>query len=206
MTAKSVMKIKDMQALIGTDPFGLLVSSVASDLAATHLPLIFERDDGIKGSLYGHFARATPHWRQLDGEEVLVVFNSPHAYISPRWYDTTPNVPTWNYAAVQVKGRLQLLDDRQTLEVMEKTFAQFEPSLLVDNDISTPEYRQRLLAGIVAFKIEIINWQGKQKLGQQRSLADQQGVVKGLQASNTPESQCLLQYMQTTKLGLGETV
>lgn len=197
-------KIKELQAFIERYPFGLLVSSVSSQLAATHLPFIFEVNTGINGTIYGHFAKANRHWRQLDGENVMVVFNGPHDYVSPRWYDSKPNVPTWNYASVQLTGRLTLLDDRQTVEVMAHTFAQFEPTLLIDNVISTPQYRQKLLAGIVAFKVDVIDWQGKQKLGQQRSLADQQGVVKGLQASNSPESQGLLQYMQATKLGLGE--
>lgn len=192
--------INGLQAFVQAYPFGVLVSS---DLTATHLPFIVDIDEEGIVTLYGHFARANRHWRQLDRKEVMVVLNGPHDYISPRWYQSLPNVPTWNYAAVQLKGCLSILDDKQTLDVMERTFAQFEPTLLADNVVSTPAYRQKLLRGIVAFKIVITQWQGKQKLGQQRSLADQQGVVKGLQASNTPSAQGLLHYMQMMQIGLG---
>ncbi|WP_299491854.1 FMN-binding negative transcriptional regulator [uncultured Shewanella sp.] len=193
--------IDDLHEFIEAYPFGVLMSS---DLTATHLPFIVDIDEKGNARLYGHFARANRHWRQLSDAEVLVVFNGPHDYISPRWYVSQPNVPTWNYAALQVKGMLSLLDDTQTLDVMERTFTQFEPDLVVDSPVSTLVYRQTLLAGIVAFKIDIAHWQGKQKLGQQKSLADQQGVVRGLQASNTPDAQGLLAYMQTTQIGMGK--
>ncbi|WP_299007442.1 FMN-binding negative transcriptional regulator [uncultured Shewanella sp.] len=192
----------DLRTFIKAYPFGVLVSS---DLTATHLPFIGDIDEEGNVILYSHFARANRHWRQLDKKEVMVVLNGPHDYISPRWYVSKPNVPTWNYAAVQLKGCLSILDDKKTFDVMERTFAQFEPTLLTDNFVSTFAYRQKLLSGIVAFKIAITQWQGKQKLGQQRSLADQQGVVKGLQASNMPSAQGLLHYMQMMQIGLGET-
>ncbi len=85
--------------------FGALISS---DLEATHLPFIAEHTtstaDKISNMrLFTHFARANPHWKTLDKQEILVIFSGPHAYISPTWYSSTPEVPTWNFSSPSSK-------------------------------------------------------------------------------------------------------
>lgn len=90
-------------------PFALLTSVGADGVLASHLPLLLEPDEGEFGTLYGHFAKANPHWRELqDGCEALAVFSGPDAYISPSWYPTKAEhgkvVPTWNYIAVHARG------------------------------------------------------------------------------------------------------
>src|ERR1700677_1757380 len=79
--------------------FGLLVSQVDGQLFASHLPFLLERTTGSHGCLVGHMARANPQWKQITGQNSLVVFSGPHAYISPTWYESEQVVPTWNYAA-----------------------------------------------------------------------------------------------------------
>eukprot|EP00493_Phyllostaurus_siculus_P004185 UN04205 len=117
----------ELLALIQTWSFANVVSE---DLQASHLPLVLDRSTGGNDALLGHFARANPHWKQLDGGRVLVIFNGPHAYISPSWYAAGPAVPTWNYAAVHVHGQLTLCDAAGTAEVTVKMMAYYEPSLL----------------------------------------------------------------------------
>ena len=85
-------------------PFALLVTAAGGDFEATHLPFWLDAERGPQGTLYGHVARANPHWRCLDGAtRALAVFSGPHAYVSPRWYER-PSVPTWNYLAVHAEG------------------------------------------------------------------------------------------------------
>src|SRR5215468_11069944 len=67
--------------------FGLLLSTHDGEPFATHLPFLLERDAGQHGTLVGHLARANPQWRDLEGQQVLVVFSGPHAYFSPTWYE-----------------------------------------------------------------------------------------------------------------------
>src|SRR3984885_15550110 len=64
----------------------------------THIPLFLERSQGHYGTLTGHISKNNPHLKDFDGShETLCIFNGPHAYISPTWYSSSPNVPTWNY-------------------------------------------------------------------------------------------------------------
>ena len=77
---------------------------------ATHLPLVV-KDEGEHGLLEGHFARANPQWKSLDGQETLVVFNGPHSYVSPTLYVEELSVPTWNYIAIHAYGTLSLVED-----------------------------------------------------------------------------------------------
>ncbi|WP_168011906.1 FMN-binding negative transcriptional regulator [Halomonas salinarum] len=189
------------QALIEAHPFGVLIGD---DLQATHLPLQLSRDEGEFGTLYGHLARANPHWQALEDRRVLAIFTGPHAYVSPTWYATRPAVPTWNYAAVHAEGRFERLDGAATAALIERSLAHFEPGLVDDKATLDDSFRDRLLAGIVGFRVPIASLQGKAKLGQQRSAADQAGVAAGLGDSAAPEAQALLRYMHDQALGTGE--
>jgi predicted FMN-binding regulatory protein PaiB len=76
--------------------FGALVSPAASGVQVSHLPFVLDRRDGGETLLRGHLARANPHAEVLDGSGVAI-FTGPHCYVTPRWYATSPAVPTWNY-------------------------------------------------------------------------------------------------------------
>lgn len=180
--------------------FGTLVSD---SLEGSHLPFLLERQAGVSGNLVSHFARANHHCRDLDGQEVLVIFSGPHSYISPTWYAKAPAVPTWNYAAVHVRGRVELLDGPATIEVVEQTVNKYEPGLLEQGDIVTPAIREKLSKAITGFRIHITDIQGKIKLGQHRHPNDQQGVVQGLTESTKLDDKQLLKFMQSTDTGLG---
>ena len=180
--------------------FGVLVSS---SLSGTHLPFVLREEEGENGVLYTHCAKENPHWQELDNADVLVVFTGPHNYISPSWYAKGPAVPTWNYTTVHAYGRVSFLNDDQTIEALDDVVTSYEPELLVCRDILTDKIKERLLPAIVGFKIEISRMEGKIKLGQQRSTADQQGVYKKLSTSQNLEDMALAQYMKRINVGLG---
>lgn len=205
MYIPSSMKIEsvaEMQAFMQAFSFGTLVSAA---LEATSLPFMLRPEEGEYGTLYAHFARANRHWQGLEGQRVLILFNGPHAYISPRWYAQTPAVPTWNYAAVHAYGTAAFLDDAQTSNLLEETVQHYEASLLHDRQIVTEEIQAKLRAAVVGFKITLTELQGKLKLGQHRQAADQQGVVAGLQAQAETNSEAaeLLRYMRQKQIGTG---
>ncbi|MEW6997207.1 FMN-binding negative transcriptional regulator [Colwelliaceae bacterium BS250] len=188
-----------MQSFIDSYGFALLISA---DLQSSNLPLLLAPNEGEFGVLYGHFARTNSHWKQIKEQPVLVVFNGPHAYISPTWYASSPAVPTWNYATVQVQGNVELTDDAKTADILAATIAKYEPSLTTDNFIPD-SYKDKLSKGIVGFKLVITAIEGKEKLGQHRSAADQQGVTSGLEKSGHAEATELLTYMNSRGVGLG---
>ncbi len=203
MYTPSNIKMNDMSVahdFINEFGFGIIVSN---SLAGTHIPFILHRDEGGNGVLYSHCAKANPHWKELEGAEVLIIFAGPHSYISPSWYAQSPAVPTWNYAAVHAYGKVSLLNGNQTLEVVEEVVHKYEPELLVKRDVVTNEFRDKLLSGIVGFKVELSKIEGKLKLGQQRKVVDQMGVYNALTNSSDLNAQSLAKYMKEQSLGTG---
>jgi len=190
----------DTHDFIDEFSFGVIVSN---SLTGTHLPFVLHREEGEHGVLYSHCAKANLHWKELDGEDVLIIFSGPHSYISPNWYAKSPAVPTWNYASVHAYGKVSLLNDSQALEVVEEVVHKYEPELLIKRDVITNEFMDKLLSGIVGFKIELSNIEGKLKLGQQRNREDQVGVYNALKNSEGLGARSLAQYMEKQSLGTG---
>lgn len=176
--------------------FGCLVSD---DLTGSHLPFLFDEKYNV---LYTHLAKANTHWHGLTGQEVLIIFSGPHAYISPTWYRKGPAVPTWNYAAVHVKGTVTVLNELDTLNVVNQTVEKYEPTLLTNTELFNKKFNSRLAKAIVGLKIDVTDIEGKQKLGQHRTQADQLGVFEALQQGDL-EAQLLAAYMKKHEIGLG---
>jgi transcriptional regulator len=179
--------------------FGVVISS-ADELLGTHLPFVLHADEGEQGVLYTHCAKANPHWKDLEGQNVLVIFTGPHGYISPSWYTTKPAVPTWNYVAVHAYGVATLLDPEATLKAVDQVVEKYEPQLLAKRDIVTDQIKHKMLAGIVGFKIELTTLEGQLKLGQNKSKDDQTGVLNALNNSNNLNDLMLSSYMQKMDL------
>ena len=174
--------------------FGTLVST---PFFCSHLPWLLQRDEGEHGVLYGHLAWQNPHWQQLDKQQVLITFTGPQAYISPRWYQSQKAVPTWNYAVAQVLGQAELLDDSVTSARLAQQVAQYEPDEAAALLKMPEQYQQQLARGIVGVKVTISELGGKLKLGQHRSVADQQGVFAALSNNAQPEAQALAMLMHS---------
>ncbi|MCP3170066.1 FMN-binding negative transcriptional regulator [Myxococcus qinghaiensis] len=153
---------------------------------ATHLPFLVEHDASGALRLLAHMALPNPQWRAFSAErDVLVIFQGPHAYVSPTWYATAPQVPTWNYATVHVYGRPQVIDAAdEVLRILRETAARYEagnerPWTLEQSQ----EYVNRLLGGIVAFELRVTRLEGKFKLSQNKGQADRQAVIAALERS-----------------------
>jgi transcriptional regulator len=169
--------------LIDRHPFGTLTTVSAGKLSISTIPLLIGDD---RASLLGHVARANPHWREFaTASDVAVTFVGPHSYISPNWYRSANMVPTWNYVAVEVRGRIELLDTRAArLDVVDRLSARHEareaePWRSAKMD---PSLRDKLLDAIVAFRIDIASIDGKAKLGQNRIPDDVRAAAAALLA------------------------
>ena len=174
-------------ALIRAESFPTLITvDEAGAPFATHLPMLLDAERGQLGTLLAHVARPNPQWRHFaTGRPALVVFQGPHAYVSPSWYATHPSVPTWNYVAVHAYGVPRLLEEpaavKALLARLVHTYEAGRPQPWVFESLS-PDYVDRMIQGIVAFDIPIERLEGKTKLSQNRSAADRVGVVAGLRA------------------------
>lgn len=174
-----------LAALIRDYPFGMLVTVHEGLPCVSHIPFLYEcRDNGVS-LLVGHVARANPQWQDLSqNQTALVVFQGPHAYVSPNWYES-PGVPTWNYAVVHVYGKARLVEDEEAIErLVERLTAVYEseqPSPWKSG--LSGARRTKLLEMIVGFEIEVQEIQGKFKLSQNRPSEDQRSVINQLSQS-----------------------
>lgn len=182
--------------LIDAYGFATLVSVRDGQPQANHLPLLFDPDQGPHGTLYGHLARANPQAAFTPGEGVLALFHGPHAYVSPSWY-ATPGVPTWNFCAVHARGRVRIIDNAaHAARLLENLTAKYDPPVALENGPAlAPEAWTPMLAGIVAFAIEVDQIQAKFKLSQNRSAEDRQRVIAQLGQDDHPDAQALAGLM-----------
>ena len=176
---------------------------ITTDLNASPLPLVY---DEKTHSIIGHFARTNSQSKFSSGDKAVAIFNGPHHYISPSWYHKAPAVPTWNYVTVHVHGKLRPLSTEQTMASLDALMEKYEPELLRQRNIVTPDIQNKLLNGIVGFRLSIKDIQAKAKLGQHRTEEDQQGVLAALTQLNTPESQAFLGIMKLLGEGLLENL
>ena len=149
----------------------------------THIPTFLNRSAAPYGTLYGHISRQNPQSKLFDGSQpAVIVFRGPHSYISPTWYTKPESVPTWNFAVVHATGRPKPIADPKALhDLLAQLIAKFEGPASSYNFAKLPEsYTNGLIAGVIGFEMQIELLEGKFKLGQERSDADKQALLKNL--------------------------
>jgi len=189
-----------LAVFIKSHSFATLITHDGSAPFASHLPILFRPESGPHGTLVSHMARANPQWRHFaSGTEALVVFHGPHSYISPSWYETSPAVPTWNYAVVHAYGVPTVFSEHErVISLLRETVAAHEASLEHPWPGDLPDdFRDKLIQGIVAFEIPVTRMEGKFKLGQNRSAADIRGVFEALTCSGGSDGLALARMMST---------
>ncbi len=180
--------------LIHANPFATLVSTGADgSLSANSYPLLWIPDPSTpldpagqrpSGKIEGHLSRHNLQCEHLrDGAEVLAIFHGPHTYVSPTWY-AFDDVPTWNYASVQIRGRIRLVEEpRALIALLRRLSDRFESRreapwrFQLPEDLRNPE---DLRSAILGFEIDPTRIDAKLKLSQNRSLEDRRGVIEGL--------------------------
>jgi len=169
--------------LVERYPFGLLVTGEAEYPHVSHIPMIAQERDGELW-LLGHVARENEHARSIAaGASATLVFQGPHAYVSASWYEEPyATVPTWNYTAAHVCGKLRECDPWPMLELLS---AQLEGdgAGAWDPDRLDPAFVARQLRAIVGFELHAEIVYAKAKLSQNRTDADQARVIEKLLAS-----------------------
>jgi transcriptional regulator len=191
----------ELHALMREFGFAVIVTGDGGRPYASHLPFALEVGADGRETLYGHVARANPHWRAFDGaREALVVFQGAHAYVSPSWYETRLSVPTWNYEAVHAYGRPLAFDGEEpTLAVLKRLVALYESEATGPWRMESlpDDYLRTQLKGIVAFEMPVERLEGKLKMSQNKSAADRAGVIRGLKSlAGDPLAQAVAERMQ----------
>lgn len=174
---------------IAAHPLALLISADEAGPVANQVPFLLYPDEGPSGVLRAHLARANTQWQALDRPDAraLLVFQGANHYITPAWYAQKALdgkvVPTWNYAMVQVRGRVSVSHDPAWLlahvGALTDRNERLRPRPWAVTDAPEP-YVAGQLRGIVGIEVAIEQLAGKFKLSQNRPEADRRGVVAGL--------------------------
>lgn len=179
--------------LIRRNGFGALFTEERTS-SVTHLPMILSGD-----ILVSHMARANPHWKELQQTgRAKVLFQGPHAYISPAWYQPkADNVPTWNYAVVHVSGNFEIIEDpHEAFSAMQSLVSFFENKYGTGWSLpSDTRAIDGLMRGIVVFRLVNLEFEGKFKLSQLQDSVSRENVIAELE-SRSPELSSLMKDMR----------
>ncbi len=183
-------------AFMGEFNFATVVTSQQDFPTATHLPFIIEKR-GDKIILSAHLAKANLHWKQFENSDTLVIFQEPHAYISPLLYGETPNVPTWNYVAVHAYGQAKIFDESENLALLEKQVEAFDEKYFqTDWRKISDDYKINLAKSVVAFEIEVKDLQAKKKLNQNKPGQSAENVIEAFEKSGRDNEKLIAEYMK----------
>jgi transcriptional regulator len=196
MYVPPAFRMDDLPALHEAIRAARLASFVTATPAgpmATPLPLFLVPDEGPLGTLYGHLARANPHWRADATGDAMALFMGPDAYVTPSWYAAKREhgrvVPTWNYVTVHAHGPAEFFDDPARLrDVVARLTDLHEAGRSAPWSVGdAPEpFVAGQLRAIVGLRLPIARLEGKRKMSQNRPAADRAGVAAGLAASDRP--------------------
>lgn len=181
MYTPSTFRIDDqneIEQFIHANAFGTLTSIIDGKLFATHLPFSYDRDTQC---LHAHMAKANPQWKGIKGQEVLVVLQGEHAYISPSLYENG-GVPTWNYQSVHLYGKVNTFDDSDRLE---KTIRELTNKYeAMRPEPCEPMYSPKLVDAIIGLEIQITEIECKYKVSQNRPQGDRENVLQAMREQN----------------------
>jgi transcriptional regulator len=176
---------EDIQNFLHQNGFAILVNQTNGKLWATHIPLVLDVNENGKQILVGHVSKLNPQAESFkDNDEVLAIFSGAHTYISSSWYDHE-NVPTWNYLAVHVYGKVMIYNHDKAVnslkKLVDKYEAKSEKPVRVEN---LSEKTMREARGIIAFEIEITSIEAQKKLSQNRDDKNYQNIITELEKTN----------------------
>lgn len=205
MYSPNDFKIEDpevIRSFMRTNSFGMLFSrDTEGTFHDTHVPMLVSDDLTF---VTGHIARANPQWKSWEADsDVKLVFRGPHAYVSPSYYESDFNVPTWNYSVVSVSGTVQVITDRREQAAVMRELvgfyedAQPSPWRLDESD----ERFMKLFDALIFFSVGVTGIAATFKLNQNKSAEDRAKVIQCLSQSGSRSDATLAKLMQEHSSG-----
>jgi len=174
-----------MEALVEQIGFGMIFATTPDGPRVGHTPLLWAGDS----VLHFHLSRGNALTRHLDGMTALALVNGPEGYVSPRWYGDAEQVPTWNYVALELEGRVRQMDAQGLRDFLEALIAREEARVSGGDEwtlAQVPDKKVRpMLSGIVGFALEVQAWRPTLKLSQNKNAEERERVAAGLDAQGS---------------------
>lgn len=181
--------------------FPALVSHDGEKLVATHLPVeIVENADGSL-TVLGHMSRANPQWKSFGEQEVLLIFQGAHTYISPRWYNHV-NVPTWNYMNVHVYGKVRMLEGEELYALLSDLVKKHESTTGYSMEGLPADFVEKEIKGVAGFALSVTCIDAAYKLSQNRDDESYTNIVCELEKRSDDASHEIAQEMKQKRTGM----
>lgn len=182
---------------IEENSFAILVNQSNNKINATHIPLFIEESNENQLILSGHISKLNPQSENFqENGNVLAIFSGAHSYISSSWYDYE-EVPTWNYMAVHVEGKIEILNEEQKLLHLENLVNKYERNS--EKPISTKSLSKETMSqanGILAFNIIVTNIDAVKKLSQNKSENNKKSIISHLEKSDDEGARIIAKEMK----------
>ncbi|WP_297508926.1 FMN-binding negative transcriptional regulator [uncultured Caulobacter sp.] len=169
---------------IQAHPFVTIAAGVGGRPLVAQAPVVI-RDISGEVALDFHLSRGNalaPHLVQ--GFRAVALASGPDAYVSPDWYESADQVPTWNYQSVEAEGSVAVLSDAELVALLDDLSAQEEARLAPKppwtRDKMSPGKFEAMLRGIVGGRLFVERLEGTFKVSQNKSETDRLGAAKGL--------------------------
>jgi transcriptional regulator len=180
---------------IKSNGFPAIVSHDGERLLATHIPIevVTNPDGTIK--ILGHMSRANPQWKSFGEQEILLIFQGAHTYISPRWYNHI-NVPTWNYITAHVYGKLKMLTGDELPALLSQLVHKHESETGYALENLPEDFVRKEMNGVVGFEIQITKMDAAYKLSQNRDDESYGNIVVELEKREDGDSKKIAEEMK----------
>ncbi len=162
-----------LAAAVGGRPFTAQVPVVVRELDFGEVALDFHLS---RGNALAPFA--------VQGFRAVALATGPHAYVSPDWYGSEDQVPTWNYVSAEAEGLVAPLSEVEFVALLDDLSAQEEARLLpkkpwTRDKMSSGRF-EAMMRGIIGCRLSVERLEGTFKLGQNKAAAERAGVVAAL--------------------------
>lgn len=202
--------LERVRDLARAHPWATIASHVpARGLVVSHYPVLVDDTGDDELVLLSHVGRPDERLHELGAHEVVVIISGPHGYISPGWYDQSPAVPTWNFAAAHLFGTPEIVSDEENLAVLERLVAHFETVLpepyLMNRTGENADYAARIVHGTVGFRLRVARFEAKEKMSQDKPAETVAHIIDALDRPGPYENMALAQRMRDAHAALAET-
>jgi transcriptional regulator len=178
--------------------FPALVTHDGDKLIATHLPVEIVETGEDKLAIYSHMSRVNPQWKSFGDQEVLLIFQGAHTYISPTWYDHV-NVPTWNYMMVHVYGKARVVDNEELKSTLGRLIERHEAHSDYRLETLPEGYAEKEMKGAIGFVVDVTRIDAGYKLSQNRNDKDHENIIKELELRGDAESTAVAEGMRRNR-------
>ncbi|MBL8092285.1 MAG: FMN-binding negative transcriptional regulator [Anaerolineales bacterium] len=178
--------------------FPAIVSHDGEKVIATHTPVeTIESEDGSL-KIYGHMSKANPQWKTFGEQEVLLIFQGAHTYISPRWYNHV-NVPTWNYMMVHVYGKINMLAGDEVHALLSRLVQNHEPQTGYSLEALPEDFVRKEIKGVAGFEVNVTKIDAAYKLSQNRDDESYQNIMVELEKREDSDSAKVAEEMRKNR-------